>query len=308
LSCSIANTTASNGLIYEYDAFGNLLHSTATGIPPGGTAVTATPNEFLFAGEQFDSDLNLYYNRARYLNTSTGRFWTMDTYEGDDNDPLSLHKYLYANGNAVDNIPRGNEVDELVGAAIGTVLDVIAPINPLPTITAASRAATTVSPRGMRFTEYEETGKTTPDRFAYDDEGPGKGKCTIGWGHLLEYHPCSQADHNATPLSDAAADAYFFSDVQDALRAVHTYVKVPLAQKEFDVMVDFTYNAGGGSLQRSQVLTLLNQGLYSAVAVALPFQNIRPGSKVERGLRNRRADEAFLWTTGIYRAHGVVIQ
>jgi hypothetical protein len=45
---------------YDYDAFGNLLHSTGS-----------TFNEFLFAGEQFDSDLNLYYNRARYLNVSS---------------------------------------------------------------------------------------------------------------------------------------------------------------------------------------------------------------------------------------------
>jgi hypothetical protein len=53
---------------YDYDAFGNLLHSTGT-----------TPNNYLFAGEQFDPNLNLYYNRARYLDTNTGRFWTMAT-------------------------------------------------------------------------------------------------------------------------------------------------------------------------------------------------------------------------------------
>ena len=33
-----------------------------------------------FAGEQFDS--GFYYNRARYLNVSTGRFSTMDTLTG----------------------------------------------------------------------------------------------------------------------------------------------------------------------------------------------------------------------------------
>src|SRR6202790_4431369 len=55
---------------YDYDAFGTLIHSTGT-----------TPNNYLFAGEQFDPDLNLYYNRARYLNTSAGRFWSMDTAE-----------------------------------------------------------------------------------------------------------------------------------------------------------------------------------------------------------------------------------
>jgi RHS repeat-associated protein len=96
---------------YDYDAFGNLIHSAATGIPPGGTTVSPTPNEFLFAGEQFDSDLGLYYNRARYLNTSTGRFWTMDNVEGRLQDPVSLHKYLYGEGNPVEAIdPSGNDI------------------------------------------------------------------------------------------------------------------------------------------------------------------------------------------------------
>lgn len=81
------------------DAFGNLTHSTGS-----------TPNVYLFAGEQFDPDLHLYYNRARYLNVSTGRFWTMDTAEGDDNEPLSLHKYLYASNDPVDLVdPTGNQ-------------------------------------------------------------------------------------------------------------------------------------------------------------------------------------------------------
>src|SRR5215469_13251164 len=103
--CSCKNVVGS-GVTYDYDAFGNLIHSTATGIPPGGTTVTATPNEFLFAGEQFDSDLNLYYNRARYLNVSTGRFWTMDSFEGDPESPTSLHKYLYANVDPTNVVDR----------------------------------------------------------------------------------------------------------------------------------------------------------------------------------------------------------
>ena len=52
-------------------------------------------------GEQWDVDLGLYYNRARYLNTDSGRFWNADSYEGNRADPQSLHKYLYANANAV---------------------------------------------------------------------------------------------------------------------------------------------------------------------------------------------------------------
>jgi len=105
-----------------------LLHSTATGIPPGGTAVAPTPNEFLFAGEQFDSDLNLYYNRARYLNVSTGRFWTMDTFEGDDESPLSLHKYLYVSADSANRIdPSGKDglAEINLGFAIGQVISSI---------------------------------------------------------------------------------------------------------------------------------------------------------------------------------------
>ena len=106
---SVRALTDPNGNVtdtYDYDAFGNLLHSTGT-----------TFNEFLFAGEQFDSDLGLYYNRARYLNVSTGRFWTMDTDEGKDGAPLSLHKYVYAANEPVNNVDRsGNEIDELIGS------------------------------------------------------------------------------------------------------------------------------------------------------------------------------------------------
>jgi RHS repeat-associated protein len=69
---------------FAYDAFGNLIAS-------NGAPQTA----YLYCGQQFDSNLGLYYNRARYLNQNTGRFWTMDTDEGDNEDPLSLHKYLY---------------------------------------------------------------------------------------------------------------------------------------------------------------------------------------------------------------------
>ena len=37
------------------------------------------------------------------MNPSVGRFITMDSYEGSIDDPVSLHKYLYANANPVSN-------------------------------------------------------------------------------------------------------------------------------------------------------------------------------------------------------------
>ncbi len=99
---SVRQLTDSTGAVtdsYDYDAFGNLVNSTGS-----------TPNNYLFAGEQFDPALGLYYSRARYLNTATGRFWSMDTEEGLDEQPLTLHKYLYADADPVDGVdPSGNQ-------------------------------------------------------------------------------------------------------------------------------------------------------------------------------------------------------
>ena len=85
---------------FAYDAYGTLIAS--NGLPQ---------TAYLYCGQQFDSDLGLYLNRARYLNTGTGRFWTMDTYEGDNEDPLSLHKYLYCEVDPIDGVdPTGHEM------------------------------------------------------------------------------------------------------------------------------------------------------------------------------------------------------
>lgn len=87
---------------------------------------------YLFAGEAYDAALGLYYNRARYLNTMTGRFWSMDTYEGNNQDPLSLHKYLYADGDPVDGTDASGNQDSMaeLGAeeSMSTALDAMSTI------------------------------------------------------------------------------------------------------------------------------------------------------------------------------------
>ena len=48
--------------------------------------------------------------QARYLDPNTGRFQTMDSYEGNNSDPLSLHKYLYCHADPVNGWdPTGHE-------------------------------------------------------------------------------------------------------------------------------------------------------------------------------------------------------
>jgi RHS repeat-associated protein len=103
---------------YDYDAFGSLIHSTGT-----------TPNNYLFASEQYDPDLSLYYNRARYLNTSSGRFWSMDTTEGKDETPSSLHKYLYCSGDPLNKSDQsGHDFSIAEALTVAIVVTVLAAI------------------------------------------------------------------------------------------------------------------------------------------------------------------------------------
>lgn len=75
---------------YDYDAFGSLIFQSGT-----------TPNAYRYCGEQYDADLGIYYLRARYMSVDTGRFWTLDRYQGDRSVPVSLHKYAYSSGNPI---------------------------------------------------------------------------------------------------------------------------------------------------------------------------------------------------------------
>ncbi|WP_309381286.1 putative Ig domain-containing protein [Cerasicoccus frondis] len=97
---TVRGLTSEDGLVsdtYFYDAWGNLINALGT-----------TPNSYLFTGEQWDADLGMYFLRARYMNPESGRFHTLDTYEGGNADPATLHKYLYVHSNPTNTIdPTG---------------------------------------------------------------------------------------------------------------------------------------------------------------------------------------------------------
>ncbi len=154
-----------NGAItdtYTYDAFGNLIGSSGT-----------TPNSYLYCGQRWDADLGLYYNRARYMNPDAGRFMTMDTYEGDQEDPLSLHKYLYAQDNPVMMVdPSGNDGDLVsleVSTEIGAGLDAL---GAEATVTAEASAEGTVF--GAEATEVTGTAVAEGETAAAAEETVAK--------------------------------------------------------------------------------------------------------------------------------------
>jgi RHS repeat-associated protein len=112
---STRELTDTSGVVaqwFVFDAYGTLVAS---------NAAPATP--LLYCGEYFDSNLGQYYLRARILNQGLGRFTTMDTYEGNQEDPLSLHKYGYGADNPVNNVdPSGHDLISLsISTSIGAV-------------------------------------------------------------------------------------------------------------------------------------------------------------------------------------------
>lgn len=116
---------------YLYDAFGLHLREEGAG----------TPNVIRYTGEQWDADLGHYYLRARWYEPSRGRFWTQDSFEGFNADPISLHKYLYANANPVMcTDPTGAfSLTEMMSSAqvIGMMARVAVPIGTTAVTTAA---------------------------------------------------------------------------------------------------------------------------------------------------------------------------
>jgi len=75
---------------YEYTAFGELIAHAGT-----------DPQPYAFAGEPYEPNSGLQYHRARWLDPKTGRFAGIDPFDGVEEDPRTLHKYLYAHGDPV---------------------------------------------------------------------------------------------------------------------------------------------------------------------------------------------------------------
>ncbi|KEZ48577.1 hypothetical protein AZ46_0216830 [Metabacillus indicus LMG 22858] len=90
---------------YDYDEWGNVIAMT-------GDQALANANVYRYVGKygvMYDVDTNLYLMGWRDYDPSTGRFIVPDEYEGTEEDPTSLNRYLYADADPVNNIdPDGH--------------------------------------------------------------------------------------------------------------------------------------------------------------------------------------------------------
>jgi lysozyme len=130
----------------------------------------------------------------------------------------------------------------------------------------------------------------------YDDMGPGKGNCTMGYGHLVHRSPCS-AEELTTKVTEQDVMGGFGSDVQVAESVVNRNVKVALTQAQFDALVSYTFNRGPGGAHK--VFKLVNDGDFDDAAAEISSHVMvtvkKKGKRVAtiaRGLYERRAEES----------------
>jgi lysozyme len=118
------------------------------------------------------------------------------------------------------------------------------------------------------------------------------GKWTIGVGHTSAAGMPSV--HEGMVITEREAIEILKSDLRKFESVIDKAVKVKLSQSQFDALVSFVFNIGGGAFQKSTLLKKLNAGDYNAVPSELARWN-KVNGKVSKGLTNRRAKEAAMW-------------
>lgn len=83
---------------------------------------------------------------------------------------------------------------------------------------------------------------------------------TIGYGHT------GKDVYEGLEITKQQAHDLLVEDVKEAEQDVNLLAKVTLTQGQYDALVDFAYNLGGGSLKSSTLLRQVNAGLMESAA------------------------------------------
>ena len=110
---------------------------------------------------------------------------------------------------------------------------------------------------------------------------------TIGYGHI-------KGVQMGDVITEAQAHEMLVEELDEYESYINDLVTVSLNQNQFDAMVSWVYNLGGGNLRASTLLKVLNSGDYSGVPGQIMRWN-KAGGRVLEGLTRRRQAEADLF-------------
>jgi len=113
------------------------------------------------------------------------------------------------------------------------------------------------------------------------------GVWTIGYGHI-------KGVKEGMTITELQAEEMLKSELNEYEGYINNLVTVELNQNQFDAMVSWVYNLGGGNLKASTLLKVLNAGDYDGVPAQMLRWN-KAGGKVLEGLTRRRQAEADLF-------------
>jgi lysozyme len=120
---------------------------------------------------------------------------------------------------------------------------------------------------------------------AYQDTG---GVWSIGYGHIIGVKP-------GLKISRERAEKYLIIDLAPAELVVNAYVRQSLNQNQFDSLVNFVFNVGGGAFRKSTLLAVLNIGLLNDVPHQLLKWHHDNGKDIPGLLKRRQAEvELFM--------------
>jgi lysozyme len=114
------------------------------------------------------------------------------------------------------------------------------------------------------------------------------GVWTIGFGHI-------KGVQEGDVITEADAHNMLVEELNEYEGYINDMISVELNQNQYDAMVSWVYNLGGGNLKASTLLKVLNSGNYSGVPEQIMRWN-KAGGKVLEGLTRRRQAEADLFS------------
>jgi len=141
-----------------------------------------------------------------------------------------------------------------------------------------------ITAEGIKLIQYFEGFSSKPYRCS-------AGYLTIGYGHLIG------ANENLSEITEEEGRNILIIDVWRAENSVIKLIHVPLRNNQFDALVDFCFNLGGGALQRSAMRQKINREEHGLVPNE--FRKwIYGGGRKLNGLIKRRNIEAILYSKG----------
>ncbi len=156
------------------------------------------------------------------------------------------------------------------------------------------RTTNQVSQKGIDFIKGFEGFKSS----MYNDPA---GHCTIGYGNLIHHGKCNgdaSEDAYRGGITEEKASKLMLEKLNEFQLLVNQNVIVELNSNQFDSLVSFCYNVGGGNFKSSTLLKLLNKEKYAAVPAELKkWTKARINGVLQDldGLVKRRDAEAALF-------------